>query len=138
MNHPLTALAALVGVLVAGTATPQEAAKAAPSVKEVMTTMTVPASEAIFSAAFEPPKEPAQWVALRASAKVLADSGRSLLTAADRAKEAAEWTEMARAMVTQAEATFKAIDKKDADALSNAGDEVYLTCKTCHDRFKTE
>ena len=99
--------------------------------------MTVPASDAIFAAAYEPPKESAQWVALRASAKTLADSGR-VLTTADRAKGDAEWTEMARALVTQAESTFKAIDKKDADALSNASDDVYLTCKTCHDRFKTE
>jgi predicted outer membrane protein len=72
MKHPLTALASLVAVLAAGTAAPQEPTKAVPAVKEVMTTMTVPASEAIFSAASEPPKEAAQWVALRASAKALA------------------------------------------------------------------
>jgi len=134
MKYPLTALASLSAVLLAGIATPQEAPKAPPSVKEVMTTMTVPASEAIFSAASEPPKEAAQWVALRASAKALADSGR-VLTTADRAKNDAEWIEMARAMVTSAEATFKAIDKKDADALSTASDNVYLTCETCHARF---
>jgi len=137
MRHPLTALASLVAVLAAGTATPQEAVKAAPSVMEVMTTMTVPASDAIFSAASEPPKEAAQWVALRASAKVLADSGRVLTTIA-RAEDDAEWIEMARALVTEAEATFTAIDQKDADALSKTGDDVFLTCKTCHDRFKTE
>jgi|SoiMethySBSTD1v2_1073268.scaffolds.fasta_scaffold291839_3 hypothetical protein len=137
MKHPLTALASLVAVLAAGTATPQEAVKAAPSVMEVMTTMTVPASDAIFSAASEPPKEAAQWVALRASAKVLADSGRVLTTIA-RAEDDAEWIEMARALVTEAEATFTAIDQKDADALSKTGDDVFLTCKTCHDRFKTE
>jgi cytochrome c556 len=45
---------------------------------------------------------------------------------------------MARALVTQAEATLTAIDRKDADALSVAGEDVYLTCKTCHDRFKTD
>jgi len=134
MKYPLTALASLSAVLLAGIATPQEAPKAPPSVKEVMTTMTVPASEAIFSAASEPPKEAAQWVALRASAKALADSGR-VLTTADRAKNDAEWIEMARAMVTSAEATFKAIDKKDADALSTASGNVYLTCETCHARF---
>ena len=137
MKYPLTALASLVSVLAAGTATPQEAAKAAPSVMEVMMTMTVPASDAIFSAASEPPKEAAQWVALRASAKALADSGRVLTTIAHE-KDDAEWIEMARALVTKAEATFTAIDQKDADALANAGDDVYLTCKTCHDRFKAE
>ena len=137
MKHPLTALASFVAVLAAGTATPQVAVNAAPSVMEVMTTMTVPASDAIFSAASEPPKEAAQWVALRASAKALADSGR-VLTSIARAKDDAEWIEMARALVTEAEATFTAIDHKDADALAKAGDDVYLTCKTCHDRFKTE
>jgi hypothetical protein len=137
MKHPLTALASLVAVLVGGTATPQEAVKAEPSVMEVMMTVTVPASDAIFSAASEPPKEAAQWVALRASAKALADSGRVLTTIA-RAKDDAEWMEMARALVTKAEATLAAIDRKDADALSNAGDDVYLTCKTCHDRFNTD
>jgi len=151
MKHPLTALASLVAVLAAGTSTPtlaefgaprarlaaQEASKAAPSVQEVMTTMTVPSSDAIFAAAYEPPKEPAQWVALRASAKVLADSGR-VLTTVPRAKGDKDWTEMARALVTSAEATFKAIDKKDADALATAGDEVFLTCKTCHDRYNPQ
>jgi hypothetical protein len=151
MKHPLTTLASLLAVLAAGTATPslaelgtpgarratQEASKAAPSVKEVMTTMTVPSSDAIFAAAYEPPKEPAQWVALRASAKVLADSGR-VLTTVPRAKGDAEWTEMARALVNSAEATFKAIDTKDADALAAASDEVFLTCKTCHDRYNPQ
>ena len=100
-------------------------------------TMTVPASDAIFSAASDPPKDAAQWVALRPNARTLADSGRALATM-DRAKDTREWTEMARALVTQAEVALKAIDKKDADALATAGDEVYLTCKTCHDRFKPE
>jgi hypothetical protein len=134
MKHPLTALASLVAVLAAGTATPQEPTKAAPAVKEVMTTMTVLASEAIVSAAFEPPKEAAQWVALRASAKALADSGRGLTTIA-RAKDDAEWIEMARALVMNAEATFEAIDAKDSDALSNVSNRVYVTGDTCHARF---
>jgi hypothetical protein len=34
-----------------------------------MATMTVPASDAIVSAASEPPKDERQWVALRASAE---------------------------------------------------------------------
>jgi cytochrome c556 len=134
MNHPLTALASLVAVLIAGTATPQQAANTAPTVKVVMNTMTVPASDAIFAAASEPPKEAAQWVALRASAKALADSGRQLTTTTP-GKNDPEWIAMARALVTNAETTLESIDAKDMDALSNAGDQVYVTCKTCHDRY---
>ena len=96
--------------------------------------MTVPASDAIFSAASEPPKDEQQWMALLASATTLAESGR-LLTTVARAKDDREWVEMARGLVTEAEATMKAIDAHDTDALSQAGDSVYLACKTCHDRY---
>ena len=136
MLQPPTALIAVaIAVLAAGgTAAPQDADKAAPAVKHVMATMTVPASDAIFSAASEPPKDEPQWVALRASAETLAESGR-LLTTVHRAKDDTEWIEMARALITQAEATLKSIESKDPDALTQAGDSLYLTCKTCHDRY---
>lgn len=138
MPHPPTALIAVViALLVSGTAATQDVNKAAPTVKDVMTTMTVPASDAIFSAASEPPKDAAQWVALRASVATLAESGR-LLSRTGSAKDDHEWIEMARAMVTEAEATFRVIDAKDAEALSQVGDSVYLTCKTCHDRYFME
>ena len=58
MLQPPTALIAVdIAVLATGTATPQDADKAAPAVKHVMATMTVPASDALFSAASEPPKD---------------------------------------------------------------------------------
>jgi hypothetical protein len=135
MLRPPTAFIAVALVVAAApAAAPQNANKAATAVKHVMVTMTVPASDALFAAAYEPPKDARQWVALRASAETLAESGR-LLTKADRAKDDAGWREMARALVTQAELTFKAIDAKDADTLAQAGDGLYLTCKTCHDRY---
>ena len=96
--------------------------------------MTVPASDAIFSAAFEPPKDEQQWVALRRSAETLVESGR-LLTTVDRAKDDTEWIEMARAMITQAEATLKTIESKDPDGLTQAADSLYPTCETCHARY---
>jgi hypothetical protein len=135
MLQPPTALIAVaISVLATGTATPQDADKAAPAVTHVMATMTVPASDAIFSAASEPPKDERQWVALRASAEALAESGR-LLTTVDRAKDDTEWIGMARVLVTEAEATLNAIEARNADALSQAGDNVYVTCQTCHARY---
>lgn len=135
MPQPPTALITVViAALAAGTASPQDADKAAQTVGQVMTTMTVPASDAIFAAASEPPKDDAQWVALRASVGTLAESGR-LLFETGPSKDDAEWLEMARAMVAEAEVTMKAIDAKDAERLAQAGDDMYLTCKACHDRF---
>jgi hypothetical protein len=135
MPHPPTALIAIVvAVLTAGAAASQNANKAAQTVKDVMQTMTIPASDEIFSAASEPPKDETQWVALRSSAATLAESGR-LLTTTGPAKEETEWREMARALVTEAEATFKAIDAKDPEGLAQVGDRLYVTCKACHDRY---
>jgi hypothetical protein len=135
MTHPPTAIIAVViAALASGTATPQDADKAAPTVEQVMTTMTVPASDAIFAAASEPPKDDPQWVALRASAGTLAESARLLLKTGP-SKDDAEWIEMARALVTEAEVIMKGIDAKDAERLAQAGDDMYLTCKACHDRF---
>jgi hypothetical protein len=135
MPHPPTALIAIVVAgLTAGTAASQDANKAAQTVKGVMQTMTIPASDEIFSAAFEPPKDETQWVALRASAATLAESGR-LLTTTGPAKRDTKWLEMARALATEAEATFKAIDAKNPEGLARAGDSLYVTCKACHTRY---
>jgi hypothetical protein len=120
-------------IVAAGAAASQAPPKTAPTVKEVMVTMTIPASDAIFSAVSEPPTETAQWVALRASAKTLADSGR-VLTTTTRIDEG-EWVEMARALVNASEAMFKPIEKKDVDALSQASDRLYVTCETCHKKY---
>jgi hypothetical protein len=134
LQPPAALIAVAILVAAAPAAAPQDANKAAPAVKHVMVTMTVPASDAIFAAAYEPPKDERQWVALRKSAVTLVESGR-LLTTVDRAKDDTGWMEMARALVTEAEVTFKAIDARDTDALAQAGDGLYLTCKTCHDRY---
>ena len=112
----------------------QDAEKAPATVKQVMQTMTEPSSEVIFTAASEPPKDQQQWEAVRKSAVVLAESGRLLMTGG-RARDNTTWMEMARALVDQAEATLKAAEAKNSDALSQAGDDAYLTCETCHGRY---
>jgi hypothetical protein len=127
----VTAAVALATVV----ATAQQEAPAAPAtVKGVMVTMTVPASDVIFDAASEPPKADQQWVAVRMGAVMLAESGKLLMTG-ERARDNTTWMEMARALVDQAEATLRAAEARNGDALSKAGDDVYLTCKTCHTHY---
>jgi hypothetical protein len=99
-----------------------------------MTTMTIPASDAIFAAASEPPASAEGWAALRNSAAKLAESGRMLTTAA-LAKDTTAWREMARNLVSEAEATVRIADAKNREALEKASDSVYATCKPCHDRY---
>jgi len=136
MRRTRIALIVTAGAMLAtAAATAQQDADTAPAtVKQVMQTMTEPSSEVIFTAASEPPKDQQQWEAVRKSAVVLAESGRLLMTGG-RAKDNTTWMEMARALVNQAEATLKAAEAKNSDALSKAGDDVYLTCETCHARY---
>lgn len=104
------------------------------TVKEVMLTMTEPASTVIFAAQAEPPPTDAAWIAVENAAQMLVDSGR-LLTRAPLAKDDPSWKELAAALVTEAEQTLAIARKRDADALAEAADAVYLTCPACHKRF---
>ena len=104
------------------------------TVKRVMETMTIPASDAIFSAASELERDTKVWQEARKGAIVLAESGDLLMTGG-RAKDNTTWLDMSRALVTQAQAALKAIDAKDGDALVEASDSLYGTCKACHDRY---
>lgn len=102
--------------------------------KEVMTTMTIPSSDVIFEVASEPPQNDEGWSALRKAADTLAASGRLLMTTA-LARDTTTWMEMARALVSQAEATAKIAAAKKAESLAQAADDAYTTCETCHARY---
>ena len=112
----------------------QESQRETVTVRQVMETMTIPASDAIFSAALETPQDAKAWQDVRQAAVTLAESG-NLLIADGLAKDSTTWIDMARALVTQAQATLKAVDAKDGDALGQAGDDVYATCKPCHQKY---
>jgi len=112
----------------------QEGTQPPSTVKDVMMTMTIPASDAIFAAASEPPQNDEQWAALSTRAAVLAESGR-LLMSGTRKKDDTTWMERARALVDQAEAFLKVAGTKKEAALEDAGNEVYATCEACHERY---
>ena len=112
----------------------QDSPQSPASVKEVMTSMTIPASDVVFDAASSPPDTDAKWAALRKAADTLAASGR-LLGSPRLARDATTWMEMARALVTQAEAVLQIVDARSRDRLERASDEVYKTCETCHEKY---
>ena len=104
------------------------------TVKQIMTSLTIPSSDAIFAAAYETPTSDEQWAAVRKSATALGESGKLLMNA-DHAGSDEAWARMARALVDQAAAAFEAAEAKDAEAMMQAGDDVYLTCENCHAQF---
>ena len=137
MNNTHFSLTLIVGAMMLCAATiaaQQDTQREAVTVKQVMETMTIPASDAIFSAASELERDTKVWQEARKGAVLLAESG-DLLTTGGRAKDSTTWLDMSRALVTQAQAALKAIDAKDGDALVEASDSLYSTCKACHDRY---
>ena len=139
------ALAVLVGVGAArvdaqkapGTANPAAAVsgvKPIASVLEIMKTMTIPFSNAVFEAGGEPPKDDAAWESVRGQAIALAEGG-NLLMLGSRAKDHAEWMKFSRALVDAAEAAAKAAAARNADQLSSASDALYETCAGCHKTY---
>jgi hypothetical protein len=134
MRTPTTTLVIAAAVTFASVTYARQTAPTPKTVKEVMTTMTIPASDAVFDAAAEPPAGAEAWTALRKSAVTLAESGR-LLMRNPLAKDKDTWIDMARDLVREAEATIKVAEAKDRNALEKAGDSVYATCKACHGRY---
>jgi hypothetical protein len=136
------ALAVLVGVSAArvqaqkapGTVSPGPAArgiKPVASVLEIMKTMTIPFSNAVFEAGGDAPKDDKSWEAVRGQAIALAEAGNLLMLGA-RAKDPAAWMKFSRAQVDAAEAAAIAATAKNADQLSAASDALYETCAGCH------
>jgi hypothetical protein len=106
----------------------------AASVQQVMTLITVPASDAIFGAAGEPPKTADAWNTLQNNALLLAESG-NLLMLPGRARDNAEWAKQSRAMIDAAMLAVDAAKAKNADKFADLGDKIYVTCEACHDKY---
>jgi hypothetical protein len=131
----LTLLAAAVATLASALVAAQsETGRPPHTIKDVMTTMTVPASDIVFAAASDPPQDDGGWAALRRAAQMLADSGGLLMTPA-LARDNGAWMERAADMVKEAEAARRLAEAKNREALEAASDRVYAVCEACHARY---
>jgi cytochrome c556 len=125
------AAGALLAVSIAGAAQRESEPT---TVRELMLTVTIPASDVIFSAQAEPPATPDGWRAVEQAARTLAESGHALKRP-PLAKPEKEWPELADAMVAQAVRAGAAAAKRDADAVSETADALFESCDNCHDRY---
>src|SRR5579864_3767984 len=105
------------------------------SILQIMQGIVVPASNAIFRIPNEAPKNDKEWAAVQSNALVLAESG-NLLMLPGRAKDDGEWMKDSRNLVDAGAAAFKAANAKDADALTEIGEQILTTCSTCHQKYE--
>ncbi|XOV87864.1 MAG: hypothetical protein ACFHX7_23395 [Pseudomonadota bacterium] len=78
-----------------------------------------------------------QWLAVKHSAAVVAESG-NLLMLPGRAVDAAAWMEISGGLVEAGKRAMAAADAKDADALFEAGGDIYRVCAGCHEIYMVD
>ncbi len=131
-------------LLFATACAPRPAFKPVASVKQLMEATIHPAAEALFDAVGTiitasgeeqiAPKNDTEWSIVRNHALTLAESG-NLLLIGDRAKDSGEWIRLSRALVDVGVVAMKAAEARNAEALFEAGGQVYVVCERCHDRY---
>jgi len=80
------------------------------------------------------PETEEQWNAVRNAAAMLTEAG-SMLMAQGRPKGGGEWAKAAQRLVTAADKTLKAAEAKNVDAVFETGGEIYVACRSCHQKF---
>ena len=105
------------------------------SVMQIMSAMIIPASEAVFDAAADPPKDDEAWKKAEYNTLIVAEAA-NLLMMPGRAKDNGEWLKGARNLRDAAEAAYKAAAAKNSDNLTDiSNNKLYPICEGCHKTY---
>jgi hypothetical protein len=114
------------------------------SVDEVMDSIVIPSSEAIFDAVVysngalvQAPMTDDDWHMIRMHALATAEAG-NLLMMSPRAKDQGDWLKRCREFLEASRAAASAAQDKDIGRLLKAGGDLYLTCTACHEQYVPE
>jgi cytochrome c556 len=131
----------LTGVLCAQVATYQNVA----TTKDIMLTMAIPASNALFDAGSKEKLSEQEWAEYRKQAILLAESGNLLAmpgrisTGASKGRAKANpagWQQAAKMLRDAGKLALTAVDKKDQDLLSgDVGEKILNSCAACHEKY---
>jgi cytochrome c556 len=105
--------------------------------RQIMLAVTIPASEAVFNAAAEPPTTDEQWVNVERAALSLAESG-NLLLIPGRAVDDGDWSRFSHMLIDTAAQAYTAAQAKDSNGVSDAGNVIYEACEGCHKKYMTQ
>jgi hypothetical protein len=147
-NHGL----AMAAAFVAGCSPPPTVAPADPppyvttlSMKQMMEWVVDPAADAIWESVaivitekgekLKAPETDLEWAVVRNGAASLIESSNLLMTPI-RVRDGAQWVLAAKRMAAAAAVVLAATEKKDVQALFDAGALVYNACSACHVRYR--
>lgn len=131
--HALLVVAALL-FWANGAMAQQATAKPAGGALELMKSVIIPASDAVFGVGKQAPKSDQDWAAVRDNAARLSDAAKPLTLQAPSAG-GANWARHSKAMGDAADAAIKAASAKNVDAVLDAGDALYSACEDCHKQY---
>jgi hypothetical protein len=83
------------------------------------------------------PQTEEDWLAVRAAAYTVAESG-NLLMMPERALDQGAWITMSRAMVEVGQRAIEAADARSLEGVFDMGAEMYFVCTNCHGTYATE
>jgi cytochrome c553 len=103
-------------------------------IKDVMSKIVEPASNAVFYIGRQAPKNDDEWKALQGQALMLSEVATSLMTPT-RAKDKKQWMQDAKLLIDAGNAAYAAANAKNAVALEELNDQLYTACTTCHEHY---
>jgi hypothetical protein len=137
-------LPAIVILFFVSSCAPQPPFKPVASIKQLMESTVHPSAEVLFDSVGTiisvrgveeiAPKNEEEWATVQHSALTLAEAG-NLLMMPGRAKQDSEWMKLAQALVDVGVIAHKAAMSKNAEALFEAGGQIYEACLRCHSRY---
>ena len=130
-------------------ATPVEAPRTTPvaSIKQIMDGIVAPAATVVFGAVGTvvtaagvtetAPHTDEEWAVVGNSAAALVESG-NLMMMQGRAVDTGDWTTMSQAMIDAAMVALKAVEAKSPDDVLGAGEALFMSCDSCHMRYRRQ
>lgn len=106
------------------------------TMSQLMVEIIYPTSDAIFYVERNAPKNDVDWKILKQNAITLAEAG-NLLMMPSRARDQENWMKDAKLMVDAGAAAYKAAQAKDLEAVIALNDQLYTSCVTCHQQYRT-
>jgi hypothetical protein len=114
------------------------------SIDQVMDSIIIPSSQAIFDAVVydngelvQEPKSDDDWYQLRMHAIAVAEAG-NLLLMPPRLKNEADWVKWSHALTDAAVRVEQAADARNVDLLLETGGQMYTACTQCHAKYLME
>jgi hypothetical protein len=106
------------------------------TMSDLMVKILYPASDAVFYITTRAPQNEAEWNELEGKTLMLAETG-NLLMMPSRARDRDQWMQDAKLLVDAGEAALEAAKKRDLDALEGLNEQLYRSCTTCHQHYRT-